>query len=316
MSATQPPNHAATTNAWIQIHVCVVLWGFTAILGKLITLEALPLVLWRMGLVALSLFLLPMVWRTVLALKPTLILAFSGIGALVAMHWLTFYGAIKLSNASVAVTCIATVPVFLSLVEPFLAARRFQLKELLLGLMVLPGIVLVVGGTPQSMNTGIIMGIVSAMFVALFAALNKRLILRADPLSVTAIEMAAGCALLMVMGLIAGSLSAFADVAGILDSNTSIFAIPAGADILWMAVLAFGCTLLPFALSLMALRHLSAYASALAVNLEPIYAIILAAVLLGEQQELSARFYLGAAIIIAVVLIYPWLMRSPSGKVA
>ena len=316
MPATQSENHAATAKAWIQIHVCVVLWGFTAILGKLITLEALPLVLWRMGLVAASLFLLPMVWRTVLALKPTLILAFSGIGALVAMHWLTFYGAIKLSNASVAVTCIATVPVFLSLVEPFLAARRFQLTELLLGLMVLPGIVLVVGGTPQSMNTGIIMGIVSAMFVALFAALNKRLILRADPLSVTAIEMAAGCALLMVMGLIAGSLSTFADVAGIMDSNTSIFALPAGADILWMAVLAFGCTLLPFALSLMALRHLSAYASALAVNLEPIYAIILAAVLLGEQQELSGRFYLGAAIIIAVVLIYPWLMRSPSGKVA
>ncbi len=316
MSVTQTPNHLAITKAWIQIHVCVVLWGFTAILGKLITLEALPLVLWRMGLVAASLFLLPMVWRTVLALKPALLLAFCGIGALVAMHWLTFYGAIKLSNASVAVTCIATVPVFLSLVEPVLAGRRFQLKELLLGLMVLPGIFLVVGGTPQSMNTGIIMGIVSAMFVALFAALNKRFILRADPLSVTAIEMAAGCALLAVLGLIAGSLGAFADVAGILDNNTSIFALPAGPDIAWMAILAFGCTLLPFALSLMALRHLSAYASALAVNLEPIYAIILAAVLLGEQQELSARFYLGAAIIIAVVLIYPWLMRSPSGKVA
>ena len=316
MSVTQTPNHLAITKAWIQIHVCVVLWGFTAILGKLITLEALPLVLWRMGLVAASLFLLPMVWRTVLALKPALLLAFCGIGALVAMHWLTFYGAIKLSNASVAVTCIATVPVFLSLVEPVLAGRRFQLKELLLGLMVLPGIFLVVGGTPQSMNTGIIMGIVSAMFVALFAALNKRFILRADPLSVTAIEMAAGCALLAVLGLVAGSLGAFADVAGILDNNTSIFALPAGPDIAWMAILAFGCTLLPFALSLMALRHLSAYASALAVNLEPIYAIILAAVLLGEQQELSARFYLGAAIIIAVVLIYPWLMRSPSGKVA
>lgn len=315
MPVNQSADNIATTQAWIQIHVCVVLWGFTAILGKLITLEALPLVLWRMGLVATSLLLLPMVWRTVRALKPTLLLAFCGIGALVAMHWLTFYGAIKLSNASVAVTCIATVPVFLSLVEPVLAGRRFQLKELLLGLMVLPGIVLVVGGTPQSMNTGIIMGIVSAMFVALFAALNKRFILRADPLSVTAIEMAAGCALLVVIGLVAGSLSAFADVAGILDSNTSIFALPQGPDIMWMAVLAFGCTLLPFALSLMALRHLSAYASALAVNLEPIYAIILAALLLGEQQELSARFYLGASIIIAVVLVYPWLMRSPSGKV-
>ncbi|MEX2334522.1 MAG: DMT family transporter [Pseudohongiella sp.] len=308
--------HKTITHAWIQIHVCVVLWGFTAILGKLITLEALPLVLWRMGLVALSLFLLPMIWRTILTLKPALLLIYCGIGTLVALHWLTFYGAIKLSNASVAVTCIATVPVFLSLVEPVLAGRRFQIKELLLGLMVLPGIVLVVGGTPESMNTGIIMGIVSAMFVALFAALNKRFILRADPLSVTAIEMAAGCALLVVVGLVVGSLSGASSIAGIIDADASIFALPRGSDMLWMAILAFGCTLLPFALSLMALRHLSAYASALAVNLEPIYAIILAALLLGEQQELSARFYLGAGIIIAVVVIYPWLMRSPSGKVA
>ena len=316
MPAIPPADEKATMQAWIQIHACVVLWGFTAILGKLITLQALPLVLWRMGLVALSLFLLPMIWRTVLSLKPSLLLVYAAIGMLVALHWLTFYGAIKLSNASVAVTCIATVPVFLSLVEPVLAGRRFQLKELLLGLMVLPGIVLVVGGTPQSMNTGIIMGIVSAMFVALFAALNKRFILRADPLSVTAIEMASGCALLVVIGLIAASLNEAGNVAGILDTSTSIFAVPQGNDLLWLAVLAFGCTLLPFALSLMALRHLSAYASALAVNLVPIYAIILAALLLGEQQELSVRFYLGAAIIIAVVLVYPWLMRSPSRKVA
>ncbi len=316
MPTPRTAEHIATTKAWVQIHVCVVLWGFTAILGKLITLEALPLVLWRMGLVAASLFLLPVVWRSVMALKPSLVLVYAGIGTLVALHWLTFYGAIKLSNASVAVTCIATVPVFLSLVEPVLAGRRFQLKELLLGLMVLPGIVLVVGGTPETMNTGITMGIVSAMFVALFAALNKRFILRADPLCMTAIEMASGCALLVVVGLVAGSLSALTSVAGILDTSTSIFAVPQGNDMLWMAVLAFGCTLLPFALSLMALRHLSAYASALAVNLEPIYAIVLAALLLGEQQELSARFYLGASIIIAVVLIYPWLMRSRSGKVA
>ena len=311
MPATRTAEHQATTKAWIQVHVCVLLWGFTAILGKLITLDALPLVLWRMGLVALSLFLLPMIWRTVLALKPALLLVYCGIGTLVALHWLTFYGAIKLSNASVAVTCIATVPIFLSLVEPILAGRRFQLKELLLGLMALPGIALVVGGTPQSMNTGIIMGIVSAMFVALFAALNKRFILRADPLCVTAIEMASGCAFLVVIGLITSSLSEITSIVGIIDTETSIFAIPRGNDMLWMAVLAFGCTLLPFALSLMALRHLSAYASALAVNLEPIYAIILAALLLGEQQELSASFYLGACIIIAVVVVYPWLMRQP-----
>lgn len=316
MSDNHIAQRQATTRAWLQIHLCVVLWGFTAILGKLITMEALPLVLWRMGLVAFSLFLLPTIWRAVRAMSGSLLLIYCGIGILVALHWLTFYGAIKLSNASVAVTCIATVPIFLSVVEPLLAGRRFQPKELLLGLLALPGIVLVVGGTPENMNAGIIMGIVSAGFVSLFAALNKRYILRADPLSVTAIEMASGALLLIVLTVVLGSQTS---ITGIVTADSPVFVLPRGQDIIWMAVLAFGCTLLPFALSLVALRHLSAYASSLAINLEPIYAILLAALLLSEQQELSASFYLGASIIIAVVLIYPWLMRpryTPDQKAA
>lgn len=298
----------STRIAWLQIHLCVVLWGFTAILGKLISMQALPLVIWRMGLVAVCLLLLPSIWRKLQQLTPGLIVAFSGIGALVALHWLTFYGAIKLANASVAVTCIATVPVFLSIIEPILAGRRFQPRELLLGLMVLPGIALVVGGTPENMNAGIIMGIASALFVALFASLNKRYVLKADALTVTALEMAIGCLFLLLLSILF-SLGEISAINGIVDEPSAVLSPPAGSDLFWVLILALACTLLPFALSLVALRQLSAYASALAVNLEPIYAIVLAAVLLGEQQELSPGFYLGAGIIIAVVLIYPWLMR-------
>lgn len=300
------------TKAWLQIHLCVVLWGFTAILGKLITLDALPLVLWRMGLVAATLLILPSVWRALCRMSARLLWAYAGIGVLVALHWLTFYGAIKLANASVAVTCIATVPVFLAIAEPVLAGRRFQPKELLLGLLALPGIFLVVGGTPDSMNAGIIMGIVSAMFVALFAGLNKRLVLRSEPLTVTAIEMASGTVVLLICALIFTQFENLPGISGIVDNTDSIFALPQGSDLVWLVILAFACTLLPFALSLIALRHLSAYASSLAVNLEPVYAIILAAVLLGEQQELSPSFYLGAIMIIAVVLAYPLLMRRSS----
>lgn len=292
------------TRAWLQIHFCVVLWGFTAILGKLITLQALPLVLWRMGLVAAALFLWPRVWRSLRELPRRLIGAYVGIGCIVALHWLTFYGAIKLANASVAATCIATVPIFLALIEPVLTGRPFRWWELLLGLLAVPGIALLVGGTPEHMNAGIVVGIASAFFAALFAALNKRLILRAGALSVTAIEMAAGAVLI---GLLLAVLSASGsgDVAGIFDPAEAL--LPGTADALWLLLLAFGCTLLPFALSLVALRHLSAYASALAVNLEPVYAILLAIVILAEQAELDPTFYLGAALIIGVVLIYPWL---------
>ncbi|MDO8907938.1 MAG: DMT family transporter [Pseudohongiella sp.] len=301
-----------TTKAWLQIHFCVVLWGFTAILGKLITLDALPLVLWRMSLVAITLLLVPSIIKSLRNMSWRLIGIYTGIGILVTLHWLTFYGAIRLSNASVTVTCIATVPVFLAILEPILAGRRFQTSELLLGLMVLPGIVLVVGGTPAQMNAGIVMGLISALFVALFAALNKRYILKADALAITTIEMAAGSVFLLGLALLYTLIPALPMVAGILENPTQMFALPQGTDMLWLLLLAFGCTLLPFALSLVALRQLSAYASSLAINLEPLYAIALAAVFLGEQQEVSAGFYLGAALIMAVVLIYPWWARRGS----
>jgi drug/metabolite transporter (DMT)-like permease len=298
-----------TTKAWLQIHLCVVLWGFTAILGKLITLDALPLVLWRMALVAAILLLLPSVLRSLRQMPIQLIGVYTGIGILVTLHWLTFYGAIRLSNASVAVTCIATVPVFLAILEPVLAGRRFRFSELLLGVLVLPGIVLVVGGTPAAMNAGIIMGLISALFVALFAALNKRYVLKADALTVTSIEMAAGALFLLVIGVMYQLLPAMPTVAGIVETPADLFALPQGNDVVWLLILALGCTLLPFVLSLVALRHLSAYASSLAVNLEPLYAIALAVVFLGEQQEVSASFYVGAALIVSVVLIYPWWSR-------
>jgi len=301
-----------TTKAWLQIHFCVVLWGFTAIIGKLITLESLPLVMWRMSIVALILLALPRIRNSLREMNTKLLLAYTGIGVLVCVHWLTFYGAIRLANASVAVTCIATVPAFLAILEPFLAGRRFRFSELFLGLLVLPGIALVVGGTPDSMNSGIVMGLFSALAVAVFAALNKRYVLKADPLTVTAIEMAAGGALLLVLGALYSQLEWLPSVPGIVVSAEDIFVMPQRNDLLWLLLLAFACTLLPFALSLVALRQLSAYASALAINLEPLYAIALAALLLGEQQEVSAGFYIGAALIMAVVLIYPWWTRRQS----
>ena len=176
-----------------QIHLCVLLWGFTAILGKLITLPALPLVWWRMGLVVLALLLVPRVWRGLRAMPGRLLLAYAGVGVLVALHWLTFYGAIKLANASVAATCMAFATVFTALIEPKLAGRRFSRREVALGLAVLPGVALVVGGVSADMRVGIAVGALSALFVAVFGSLNKRLVEHADPLTVTAVELGAVC---------------------------------------------------------------------------------------------------------------------------
>jgi drug/metabolite transporter (DMT)-like permease len=282
-----------TTRALWQIHLCVLLWGFTAILGKLITLPALPLVWWRMLIVVAVLALLPTVWRGLRAMPARTRWAYAGIGALVALHWLTFYGAIKLSNASVAATCIAFATPMTALVEPLLTRQRFQPRDLVLGLLSLPGIWLVVGGVPAGMHAGIVAGVVSALFVALFGTLNKRMVDGGDPLTVTALELGAGTLTLTLLApLMPLLVPAFAG---------PLLVLPSGMDTFWLVLLALACTLFPFALCLVALRHLSAFTAQLSVNLEPIYAIVLAAILFGEQQELSAQFYLGVAIILGVV---------------
>ncbi|QWT21213.1 DMT family transporter [Bacillus sp. NP157] len=281
--------------ALFQIHFCVLLWGFTAILGKLITLSALPLVWWRMLLVSVALLCVPRVWRGLRSTSPRLLLIYAGIGVVVALHWLTFYGAIKLANASVAATCIAMCPAFLSVVEPWIARRPFELRELLLGAAVIPGVALVAGGLPGDMRVGLAVGVLSALFVAFFGALNKRYIEHADSLTVTFVELGAGTVFLTLAApLLPGA----------------AFVLPDGHDALLLVVLAFGCTLLPFALALSALRHLSAFATQMVTNLEPVYAIVLAIPLLGEQRELGWTFYLGVAVILAAVFAHPWLHRG------
>ena len=286
-------------NAHLQIHFCVLLWGFTAILGKLISLGALPLVWWRMLLVAIILAFVPRVWRATRTMSRPLLASFAAIGVIIAMHWVTFYGSIKLANASVGATCMALGPMFLAVVEPIIVRRRFDYRELLLGAAMIPGVVLVVGGVPSGMRLGIAVGALSALLVAIFGTLNKKLIERADPLAVTAIELTAGAALMTVLLPLA-------------PHEGAAFPIPAPRDAILLLVLAVGCTILPFTLSLIALRKLSAFGAQLAVNLEPVYAILFASLLLGEHRELGPPFYLGVAIIVAIVLLYPLITRQPA----
>ncbi len=292
----------STAKAYLQIHFCVLLWGFTAILGKLITLPSLPLVWWRMLIVAVVLALLPKVWRSLARIPPRQIGIYAIIGAMVSLHWLTFYGAIKLSNASVAVTAMAFGPVFLAVIEPLIARRALAGSELALGIAVIPGVALVVGGVDPSMHVGFAVGVLSAFFVAIFGAMNKRYVHQGDPLAVTALELGAGTLCLTLLAPLMPWI--FPSQAG------ALLAIPGNQDIVLLLVLSLGCTLFPFALSLIALRHISAFSAQLAVNLEPIYAIILAMLLLGEQHELSLTFYLGVGILLLAVIGHPLLTRK------
>jgi drug/metabolite transporter (DMT)-like permease len=277
--------------ALIQIHFCVFLAGFTAILGKAITLPALPLVWWRMVIVIAVLMIVPRFWKGLAKLHGWSIVTYLGIGIIVAVHWLTFYASIKLSNASVAATCMAFTSLFIAFFEPFMIRRAFDVREIFFGLAIIPGVALLVGGTPVQMRTGLALGVLSAFLFAMFSILNKRFIERGAALTITGIEMAAGAVCLSIIGPI--------------SPLGPVFVMPGSHDAVLLLTLALACTLLPFALALVALKHLSAFTTALALNMEPVYAIVLAILIFHEQQQLTPGFYAGVAIILAVVFSHP-----------
>jgi drug/metabolite transporter (DMT)-like permease len=283
-------------NAYFALHFCVLIWGFTAILGKLIQLNALNLVWWRVLLcsVALLLFIRVADWRS---LSRRVILSLLGIGLIVGLHWWCFYGSIKLANASVAVTAISFITLFSAILEPLLLRQPFNWIEIGLGLLILPGIALVVGGIDWSMRLGFSVGVLSAVLAALFSTLNKRMLNRYSPPAflMTFWEMVGGWIICSAILLFQGN-------------DWATLALR-GNDRIWVPVLAFCCTLLPFWLSLRAMRHLSVFTTNLTINLEPVYAIALAALLFREDKELTPSFYLGVIIILAAVFGHPILMR-------
>ena len=280
--------------ALFELHVCVVLWGITAILGKVITLPAAHLVWWRMLLVTLALACFPRVWRAIRLVPPRLVAVYAGIGCMIAVHWLCFYASVKLANASVAATTMALAPVVVALTEPWITGARFERHNLVLGILVIPGVALAVGGISADMHLGFWVGVASAALAAVFNLLNKRFLGQQDAMAVTGIELGSGFLLL-------------AAVTPLLVPAGSMFVLPSVQDGAWLLVLAIFCTLIPFVVSLGTLRYLSAFTTQLAVNLEPVYAILLAVLFLGEARELDGLFFLGVLIVLLAVVGHAWL---------
>lgn len=287
----------ANRKAYIELHIAVFLFGFTAILGDLISLSAPVLVWWRMLITSISLLFLLGFGRRLMKLPTKRLLQFMGIGCLVALHWICFFGAVKYSNASITLVCMATTSFMTSLLEPLFTRQKIVGYELLLGLMIVPGMALVVSNVDFSMYTGILLALVSALLAALFSIFNKILIEKADPISITFIELGSGW-LLICFGL----LFMFAN-----DPDLAFW--PNAKDWIYILILALLCTTLAYVLSLRALKYISAFASNLTVNLEPVYGIILAWWLLQENEELNAGFYWGSLIIVGAVFTYPLLKR-------
>ena len=282
------PTHAVLQRqAYLRLHACVILWGVTAILGRLISLPALQLVAWRMALVVGVLVVVRRTWGGLRAMSLRSIVIFLGIGCVVAAHWYAFYTSIKISNASVAVSCLGLGSIFAAIIEPVLVRRPHERAELFLGVLAVPGVVLIVGGVPLQMRLGIVIGVVAALLSAIFTTLNKRFATNNDPFAITCIEMAAGVVVLGIPAILSG------------------LTIPTPMDSVWLLVLAIACTLLPFVMWIQSLRYVTAFSTLLMLNLEPVYAILLAAVLFKEYEDLTLLFYIGTGIVLLTVLLQP-----------
>lgn len=287
--------------AFLQLHLSVFLAGFTGILGKLISLNEGLLVWYRLMITSVTLYVLFRFQGTFKKLPWKDILPIGSTGVVVALHWLFFYGSIKYSNVSIGVICFSLTSLFTAIFDPLINRRRFDVAEMLLSMLTLLGILLIFHFDTQY-RTGIILGIISAMFAALFTVFNKRLIKRFDTYTITFYELSTG---FIVLSLAMPLYLYFFPAPSLL---------PSSMDLLYLLVLAWFCTVLMYLLSMSALKKISPFTVNLCFNLEPVYSIVMAFVLFHENKFLNNAFYAGLGCIILSVGLQ--MLRVVRGKTA
>jgi len=281
---------------YLQLHLLIFLLATTAVLGKLITLGPAGLVFWRTGIASLAAAAWVFVVRRQ-SLWPGRhrAAAFFGIGMIIGAHWLCFFGAIRLANISICLAGMATISLFTAFTEPLLERRRVRPFEVLLGLLVVVGIALV-AGIERGHLTGLAVALLGALLAAVFPVLNRRLVTTGgDPLMMVAWEMAGACTVAVLLH-------------PVLDAGIPLLAWQA-LDWLWLLLLALVCTVFAHAFHIHLLRRMSAYTANLAMNFEPVYGAMFAALFFGEHKQLHPLFYAGLATILAANLLHPYCLR-------
>ena len=279
---------------YIQLHLVVLAWGFTAILGKLITLSALDVVVWRTGIAAVGLAAVAVMRGQSLKVSPHVWLVFVGTGAVVGLHWIMFFLSARLSTASVCLVAMPTVMVWGSLIEPLLdGSRRWRSVELIAGTIIVAALCIIYHAELQH-RLGFAVGIVAALLAAIFGIWNKQFASKHPPDVICCWQMVGACLGALVLRPFVGS-------------STSL--LPSAQDFIWLMLLALVCTVAAYIGYMDVLRRLSVFTVNVVYNMEPIYGILLAALFFGDKERMSPGFYLGGVIIMASVLALPWINR-------
>lgn len=277
------------------LHLTVLIWGFTGLIGEIVSLDYLQIVWYRMGIASLSLFLILGVYKgkKLIFIPWKYVLRYLGVGVIIMFHWLFFFNAIKTTGVKVAIICMATSAFFTAILEVLILRRKLQNYKFIVGLLSFTGIY-IINQTKDANLTGILMGIFSAFLAALFSVINAKFVAKPDQnaASMTLYELFGG---FLFVTLILGFQQRF----------TPDFFEVSGSDFAWLIVLGTICTSVAFMVSVWLMKFLSPFTVALAVNLEPVYTILLVMVMelitLGRIQPLEGSFFIGAVIILIAV---------------
>ena len=295
-----PPSQGSSLRHWVQLHLVVLAWGCTGVLGKLISLPAVEVVIWRTGMASFGLAILARALGASLRVSGPTALRLLGSGLLVGLHWMLFFLSVQIGNVSMCMAALPTTMLWCTLLEPLLLpGHRLQKNELAVG-SVMIGAVWLIYHVEFSHWLGFTAGLGAALVGALFAVINKRLVSRLHFAVISCYQMAGAC----MAGFLAWPF--FAHLSGL------SWQAPQGWDFFYLLILSLVCTVGAYAGYLDVLRHMSIFVINVAYNLEPVYGIVLAALLFGDTERMSAGFYAGATVIMGTVLVLPWLSRALS----
>lgn len=273
------------------LHFTVFIWGFTGILGALISVNAVQMVWYRVLIATITLFFYFKLSKTSLRITKKQFLQFLFTGSIVALHWILFFHAIKVSTVSVTLVCLSSFTLFTAILEPLIKKQRIQIADIIIGLIIIVGIYLIFK-FESKYTLGIIFGLSAAVASSLFGTINSVLVQKSDPLVISFYEIMGAFLWITLYRLFDQSLF------------TERFSLRT-SDWLYLGVLGTICTALAYVAGVSVMRTISAFRVALITNLEPVYGILLAFIFFGNKETMSTGFYLGAIIILTAVFLYP-----------
>ncbi|HMR57388.1 MAG TPA: DMT family transporter [Cyclobacteriaceae bacterium] len=294
-----------TTRDYIHLHFLVFLWGFTAVLGKLISIPSVEMVFYRTLLAAAGIGVVMLLLKKSFSISSTQLTKVFATSIIVAIHWIAFFVSGKISNPSTSLVGFATCSFWAAILEPIIKRKKISAIEIALGVVVLIGLGIILAFDFKH-PLGLLLGVISGLTAAWFSIINSKLVHQVNAYKITFYEMLGACLLILFF------MPFYVKLPGVDQLNI----IPTLSDWFYISIMAWACSVYAFTASINLSKRISVFMIQLALNLEPVYGIVLALLVFGQQEVMNWPFYLGTAIVLSAVIIYPILKNRTQTRAA